>query len=52
MREPVIVDAIRTPFTRRGGAYSTIRPDALLGAQLQQLVARSGVPPPPASATS
>lgn len=45
MHEPVIVDAIRTPFARRGGAYSTIRPDALLGAQLQQLIERSGVTP-------
>lgn len=46
MHEAVIVDAIRTPFARRGGAYSTIRPDALLAAQLRQLVDRSGVAPP------
>jgi acetyl-CoA acyltransferase len=45
MHEPVIVDAIRTPFARRGGAYSAIRPDALLAAQLRQLVDRSGVAP-------
>ncbi|HWI80502.1 thiolase family protein [Ramlibacter sp.] len=45
MHDPVIVDAIRTPFARRGGAYRALRPDALLAAQLRQLVDRSGVTP-------
>lgn len=45
MHDPVIVAAIRTPFARRGGAYAAIRPDALLAAQLRQLVDRSGVEP-------
>lgn len=44
MHDTVIVDAIRTPFAKRGGAYSGIRPDALLAGQLGALVARTGVP--------
>jgi acetyl-CoA acetyltransferase family protein len=45
MRDPVIVEAIRTPFAKRGGAYQAIRPDALLAEQLRVLVQRSEVPP-------
>jgi acetyl-CoA acetyltransferase len=44
MPEPVIVDAVRTPFGRRGGAFRDTRPDAMLAHALQGLVARAGVP--------
>ena len=30
MPQPVIIDAVRTPFGRKGGAFREIRPDALL----------------------
>ena len=45
MSEPVIVDAVRTPFGKRGGAYRELRPDALLADILTSLVRRSGVEP-------
>lgn len=43
MGDPVIVEAIRTPFGRRGGALSAVRPDALLATILAAVVKRSGV---------
>ena len=45
MHDTVIVDAIRTPFAKRGGAYTQLRPDTLLAAQLGALVQRTGVDP-------
>src|SRR5690625_7693192 len=42
--EPVIIDAVRSPFGRRGGALRETRPDAMLATVLQALLARSGVP--------
>lgn len=45
MNEPVIIEAVRTPFARRGGAYRDIRPDRLLAQTLQSLVERAGVAP-------
>jgi acetyl-CoA acetyltransferase family protein len=44
MPEPVIIDAVRTPFGKRGGAFRENRPDALLAHVLQGLVTRAGVP--------
>jgi len=44
MAEAVILDAVRAPFGRRGGAYRETRPDSLLAAVLQGLMARTGVP--------
>jgi acetyl-CoA acyltransferase len=44
MLEPVILEAIRTPFGKRKGALRDTRPDSLLASTLQELVARSGVP--------
>ena len=44
MSEPVILDAVRTPFGKRGGAFRDHRPDALLAHALRGLVARAGVP--------
>lgn len=44
MAEAVILEAVRAPFGRRGGAYRETRPDSLLAAVLRGLVARAGVP--------
>ena len=44
MPEPVIIDAVRTPFGKRGGAFRESRPDALLAHALRGLVARTGLP--------
>jgi len=43
MSEPVIVEAIRTPFGKRGGVYREIRPDSLLAHALNGLIARAGL---------
>ena len=43
MAEPVIVEAIRSPFAKRGGAFREHRPDALLATVFERLVERSGV---------
>ena len=43
MPEPVIVEAVRTPFARRGGAFRDIRPDRLLAHALQGLVERCSI---------
>ncbi|MCV6904137.1 MAG: steroid 3-ketoacyl-CoA thiolase, partial [Achromobacter xylosoxidans] len=44
MNEAVIVEAVRTPFGRRGGWWADKRPDDLLGEVIQGLLARAGVP--------
>jgi acetyl-CoA acetyltransferase family protein len=38
MSEPVIIDAVRTPFARRGGAFRDTRPNSLLAHSLQGLM--------------
>ncbi|GGL86853.1 acetyl-CoA acetyltransferase [Deinococcus aerolatus] len=43
MREAVILEAVRTPYGRRGGAYREVRPDALLAFALNGLMARAGL---------
>ena len=45
MREPVLLEAIRTPFARQGGAFREVRPDALLAHALRGLVGRAGIDP-------
>lgn len=45
MAEAVIVEAVRTPFGKRGGALREIRPDSLLAHALQGLVKRAGIDP-------
>lgn len=45
MAEPVIVEAIRTPFGKRGGAFRDLRPDSLLAAALSGVIRRSGIDP-------
>ncbi|MEU8139745.1 steroid 3-ketoacyl-CoA thiolase [Streptodolium elevatio] len=43
MAEPVIVEAVRTPVGRRGGALSGLHPAELLGQTYRELLARAGV---------
>jgi acetyl-CoA acetyltransferase family protein len=45
MPEAVIVEAVRTPFARRGGAFRETLPDRLLAYALQGLVDRVGLDP-------
>jgi acetyl-CoA acetyltransferase family protein len=45
MPEAVIIEAVRTPFGRRGGALREYRPDSLLAHTLRALVARAGISP-------
>lgn len=45
MPEPVIVEAVRTPFGRRDGTLRETRPTALLAHALRGLVRRSGATP-------
>ena len=44
-RTPVIVDGLRTPFGRYGGALKDIRPDDLAAHVIRALVERTGVDP-------
>ncbi|MEN5162779.1 thiolase family protein [Achromobacter kerstersii] len=44
MNEAVIVEAVRTPFGRRGGWWADIRPDTLLAQTVNGLLARAGLP--------
>lgn len=44
MNEAVIVEAVRTPFGRRGGRWADTRPDTLLAQTVQGLLARAGLP--------
>jgi acetyl-CoA acyltransferase len=43
MREPVILEAVRTPFGKAGGAFREVRPDGLLARTLDGLLERSGL---------
>jgi acetyl-CoA acetyltransferase family protein len=45
MTQAWIVDAIRTPIGKKGGALSRIRPDELAAVPLRALVERTGVAP-------
>jgi acetyl-CoA acyltransferase len=45
VKEPVILEAVRTPFARRGGAFRDTHPDALLARVLTGLVERTGIDP-------
>jgi acetyl-CoA acetyltransferase family protein len=42
-REAVIIEAVRTPFGRRNGAFREVRPDRLLARALDGLVTRAGI---------
>jgi len=43
MKEAVIIDAVRTPIGRHGGALARIRPDDLAAITIRALVARTGI---------
>jgi acetyl-CoA acetyltransferase family protein len=45
MSDAVILEAVRTPFGRRGGALREQRPDSLLAHALRGLVQRAGIDP-------
>lgn len=45
MKNVFVVDALRTPIGKYGGALSAVRPDDMLAHTIRQLVARTGVPP-------
>ena len=42
LREPVILEAVRTPFAKSGGAFREVRPDVLLAHTLDGLLERAG----------
>jgi len=44
-RTPVVVDGLRTPFGRHGGALAEVRPDDLAAHVIRAVVARSGIDP-------
>jgi 3-oxoadipyl-CoA thiolase len=44
-RTPVVVDALRTPFGRYGGALKDVRPDDLAAHVVHALVERTGIDP-------
>ncbi len=45
LREAWIVDAVRTPFGRYGGALSAVRPDDLAALVIRSIVDRTGIDP-------
>jgi acetyl-CoA acetyltransferase family protein len=45
MHEALIVDAVRTPIGRHGGALSGVRPDDLAAIPIRALVERTGIDP-------
>lgn len=45
MREAWIIDAVRTPIGRHGGALAHVRPDDLAGTAIRALVQRTGIDP-------
>lgn len=45
MRDAFIIDGVRTPIGRYGGALSSVRPDDLLACAYRGLMGRSGVDP-------
>src|SRR5918999_3253691 len=45
MPEALIVDAVRTPVGRYGGALASVRPDDLAARAIEAAVARTGLPP-------
>jgi len=44
-REPVIIEAVRTPIGRRSGWLAGVHPTRLLGLAMQAVVARAGIEP-------
>lgn len=50
--EPVIVEAVRTPIGKRGGALANLHPAYLLGETYRELLARTGIQPTASSRSS
>jgi len=44
-REPYIIDAVRTPIGRHGGALASVRPDDLAACAVGALITRTGIDP-------
>jgi len=45
MRRAVVIDAVRTPVGRYGGALSAVRPDDLAAHVIRELLKRSKIDP-------
>jgi len=45
VRDPVIVDAVRTPIGRHGGALASVRPDDLAAVPIRALLERTAMDP-------
>jgi len=45
LRQTVIIDAVRTPIGRYGGALGSVRPDDLAATVIRAIVARTGIDP-------
>ncbi len=45
MRKAVVIDALRTPVGRYGGALSLVRPDDLAALVIRRLIERTGIDP-------
>ena len=45
MRQTVVIDALRTPVGRYGGALSAVRPDDLAALVIRTLIERTGIDP-------
>jgi acetyl-CoA acetyltransferase len=45
MIDAVVIDAVRTPIGRHGGALSSVRPDDLAAIPIRALVERTGIAP-------
>lgn len=45
MRQAVIVEAVRTPVGRHGGALASVRPDDLAALVIKEILTRSGIEP-------
>jgi 3-oxoadipyl-CoA thiolase len=45
MREVVIIEAVRSPVGRHGGALAAVRPDDLAALVIKEVVARAGIEP-------
>ena len=48
-RTPVVVDGLRTPFGRYGGALEDVRPDDMAAHVISALVERTGIDPRPST---
>jgi acetyl-CoA C-acetyltransferase len=45
MKDVVIVEAVRTPIGRHGGALESVRPDDMAALVIKEVVTRSGIDP-------